>query len=189
MATKKRTTFLLFLTLVLSINLVASAEIYELRDLTQESPQFVGLYPKDFVRFNYFNATHIIQIEKVLSEQEVNVIVFPYGQNGTYLTIGGRRSLKLDLDRDLNDDIEINVFDVELEENVTVLRFDNLQTNTQEQNNDVIVLPEEFTQNTPTGSAVIKEQKIANPAIGIVIIAIAIIFGVIIANVIKKQKK
>ena len=185
--TKKRlVTITIIFFLFIAIGKVIASEIYDLRDLTQESPQFVGLYPKDFVRFEYFNATHIVQIEKVLNEQEVNIIVFPYKQNGTYLTIGRQRTLKLDLNRDLNDDIEIIVFKVE--DSVTVLRFDNLQNIAKEQNNSII-LPEEFTDKSPTSNVVLQEQKNTSPIIGILIIVIAIILGAVIANIIKKQKK
>lgn len=181
--TKKRTISIILFVFFAALYSAAASDIYDLRDLTTESPQFVGLYPNDFVRFQYFNATHIVQLEKILNDQEVNIAVFPYKQNGTYLTIGGGRTARLDLDRDLNDDISISVF--KIDQNVTVLEFTTLEKN------DDIIIPTEFgLDNTTKENNQPKAQdNKSDPIIGISIIVIAIVFGIIIVKLVKKDKK
>ena len=161
-----------------------SSDIYDLRDLTTESPQFVSLYPKDFVKFEYLNGTHIVQIEKILSDNEVNIIIFTYKQNGTYLTIGNGRSAHMDINHDLNNDISIILFD--LEDNLTTLRFDRLEKDPN------IVIPPQFDVNNNTiqdNNQATTQNNISNPLVGISIIILAIILGIVVARLFKKNKK
>ena len=182
--TKKRTIILILFVFFAALYNATASDIYDLRDLTAESPQFVGLYPKDFVRFQYFNATHLVQIEKILNDKEVNIKIFPYKQNGTYLTIGDGRVAQLDLDRDLNDDISISVF--KIDQNVTVLQFTSLEKK------DDIIIPSEFGLDNMTkdnnNQPKAQDDK-SDPIIGISLIVIAIVLGVVITKLIKKDKK
>ena len=182
--TKKRSILIILFVFFAALYNAVASDIYDLRDLTTESPQFVDLYPKDFVKFEYFNGTHIVQIEKVLNDKEVNIIIFTYKQNGTYLTIGNGRSAHMDINQDLTDDISINLFD--LEGNLTTLKFDRLEKDPN------IVVPPQFNLNNnsiqDSNKAPAQNNK-SNPLVGISIIITAIILGIVIIKLFKKNKK
>lgn len=174
----------------------SAANAYVLEEFTKENPaQAIVLEAGDIVDFSLLGGTHRLMLKEISrTETSIKLNVYPFSNEASMAQqvpfFGIDNVVKIDLDKDDNDDILLDIHEIKGGEVTLLVVSAELMAEAQEENAALQETPE--ITGTPQGQGVVNEQKDYSKtfwAIGIAIVALAAILYVKALNAKKEKHK
>lgn len=175
---QKLTIFAIIAAVLALMPFASAAEAYTLKEFTKENPmQAIVLEEGDMIDFPLLGGVHRIRLKEIAqSETSIKINVYPFNNLGASQAqavpfFGLDNVIKMDLDRDNEDDILLDIYEIE-DRRVTLVIINAKYYEEAQANN----LEPEIT-GTPQGQGVVQEKKDYSKtfwALGIAVIALAV---------------
>ena len=182
----------IILIILILIPIVFAGNSKTLRFSEDDEKIFYNFKERDKVDFNLVNGTHTIILDEVYPTKEIiELIVFPYSYEGSYISLSKNNYIMLDFDRDRIDDMRVKLSDITSNESALLLfhkvsptsEYQTLSTN-KEKNISIV---ENNTINEITGE--VTGSKTTDYKNGIIITISIIIVLLILTFIFRKIKK